>query len=790
MSAGDQSIRIRVGAQPLVLVLGLAAWSCAPSLGFVWLVGAYGMALIVVNICLHRQWLKLPVDLTPGPAALGAIVLVGMVAVGLARRAGSSLDAARDWVHVQKQRQRLTSVPSIFPGMIVDNRPQRFWIHAAPRSRVSLRWPRRSGNGSVLLRGVELGQGLFYVDYNPRAHGLAAFDGDRVDVALTVDSRQSKHEMKVWPSRPRPQWWASAPQAGWVATCSTSTDEVILLRRDGSHKRVPVDDGPSGCVFFNQGKHLLVVLKYSPTLVVLDVESGVVRSRQAGPVMALDIAASPDRSRVAIAVDGPESRIELRRLSDLVTTGSIALSVPPRWVRFGMNGDQVVVASNRQPSLHLYERDASLDALAAEGASLGLELPDNAVSAWRPSERGPIVLPRAPVCLSRGQHDSSLFVSATTTRTGDFLQEGNHFIQGAILRVNLQRWEVDGAVVTDRRTGRQDDPGNVDSRLGPTGLYALGEHHLVATFAGSGEIGGIGFQNPGVEDWVRAVDQGMSEGGGKIPGLDAPNDIGHLGEGIWAVSSPATGRIGLLDRNRGVFQTISLVSQSASDTDLRRMHGEISFYEATRSGISCHSCHTHGDSDYGLHDIGGPRPWAVLSVRGVAGTPPYLRDGSYNSLGALHRISDDGDLLRGYRRQVDWDRAAAVSSYIESLPPPVNWRWLEPATDSNLDELRLGTRAFVKAGCIRCHAFSAMTRLGTHLARNLFGDEDRAGDGLGSLDTPSLLGVWRSAPYLHDGRASSLREVLVAFNRSNRHGNVAALSDEELDAMITFLLSL
>ena len=59
-----------------------------------------------------------------------------------------------------------------------------------------------------------------------------------------------------------------------------------------------------------------------------------------------------------------------------------------------------------------------------------------------------------------------------------------------------------------------------------------------------------------------------------------------------------------------------------------------------------------------------------------------------------------------------------------------------------------------------------------------------------AFDTPSLRELWSTPPFLHDGRASTLREVLVKFNPSENHGNTATLSEFELVALETFLLSL
>jgi cytochrome c peroxidase len=57
-------------------------------------------------------------------------------------------------------------------------------------------------------------------------------------------------------------------------------------------------------------------------------------------------------------------------------------------------------------------------------------------------------------------------------------------------------------------------------------------------------------------------------------------------------------------------------------------------------------------------------------------------------------------------------------------------------------------------------------------------------------DTPTLLGVYRSAPYLHDGAAATLNDVLTTANREDRHGKTSHLKPAEIDDLVAFLKSL
>jgi hypothetical protein len=58
------------------------------------------------------------------------------------------------------------------------------------------------------------------------------------------------------------------------------------------------------------------------------------------------------------------------------------------------------------------------------------------------------------------------------------------------------------------------------------------------------------------------------------------------------------------------------------------------------------------------------------------------------------------------------------------------------------------------------------------------------------IDTPTLLGVWETAPYLHDGSAPTLRDVLTTANPRDEHGFVSSLASEEVDQLVAYLQQL
>ena len=63
-------------------------------------------------------------------------------------------------------------------------------------------------------------------------------------------------------------------------------------------------------------------------------------------------------------------------------------------------------------------------------------------------------------------------------------------------------------------------------------------------------------------------------------------------------------------------------------------------------------------------------------------------------------------------------------------------------------------------------------------------------DHVKEFDTPTLIELFRTAPYFHDGSATTLKEVLVDRNKGDVHGTTSDLKPEEIADLIEFLESL
>jgi cytochrome c peroxidase len=173
-------------------------------------------------------------------------------------------------------------------------------------------------------------------------------------------------------------------------------------------------------------------------------------------------------------------------------------------------------------------------------------------------------------------------------------------------------------------------------------------------------------------------------------------------------------------------------------------------------------------------------------IRRFAGGTGLMSDEDFN---AGSRSQSLGDPKAGLSADLD-----ALAAYLESL------REFAPSPHRTVDGgltpvAETGKALFQSRKCDQCHGGGALTD-SINAAENPLHDigtirQPESGQRLNGpligFDTPSLRGIWNSAPYLHDGSATSLEEAVTA-HRSEAAGGV--LSDEELAALAAFLQQL
>ena len=241
-----------------------------------------------------------------------------------------------------------------------------------------------------------------------------------------------------------------------------------------------------------------------------------------------------------------------------------------------------------------------------------------------------------------------------------------------------------------------------------------------------------------------------------------------------------SGTIGALDAGEGkLLATIAVGPQPAADPARR---GEIYFHDALRCFQHWHSCATcHPDGrvdalpwDFMRDGIGNGKD--VISLVYLQHTSPHNRRATRPDPRECIRTGVTGShLIVPESADVD-----DVSAYVASLQPELN------PDPPPADAIARGKQLFDgKAGCAVCHPAPYYTDQKMHNVGIITPLEPD-----GKYDTPSLVEVYRTAPYYHDGRSATLKDALTKDDPEGKHGNVKELGPQEIDDLVAYLLSL
>ena len=150
-----------------------------------------------------------------------------------------------------------------------------------------------------------------------------------------------------------------------------------------------------------------------------------------------------------------------------------------------------------------------------------------------------------------------------------------------------------------------------------------------------------------------------------------------------------------------------------------------------------------------------------------------------------------GDPKSGLAPELD-----ALAAYVASLTEIPRSPYRNPDGSLTEDGVR-GKAIFQQLHCDSCHSGPMYTDSAGGLLHDVGTLKSTSGRRLGQpllgLDTPSLIGLWLTAPYLHDGSAPSLPNLLVEQNPGGAHGDLAPLLLENpaaLDQLTSYLLQI
>ncbi len=526
-----------------------------------------------------------------------------------------------------------------------------------------------------------------------------------------------------------------------VSVIDTRTLEVVATW--------PVGAEPTGVVADRAGKRLFVANRISSDIAVLDSETGAEEKRLAGGRGTSYLALSPDGSRIYAThiypkpvteptLGGnravPESEITVIDTARAVVVDRIPLHAIAGvfHVAFSADGRLGVVAEyhpkNLVPLAHLEHGGAFAHTLTLFGADVGtpVEVPLDELERYAAQ----------PFAVAISSDKSRIYVSCGGSE--------------AVLVLDVQR------LLRFVRTHPRPQSASFVQDLSASGNYV-----------------------------VARIPVGLNPRG---------LALSHDGRRLF-VANRLDDTISVIDaRTNTVASTIKL---AGPQTVSALRHGEQTFYTARQSfqgQIGCATCHIDSTFDgltwdlepdgFGrdivdnrlLEDLRGTEPFKwnggnpSIPVECGPRTEKYFwRSEQYSDL----TLSDLALYIRGIQARPNRLRLPAHA--------------LTPAQERGKAVFERDTDKFGKPipldhRCSYCHSGPKGT-----IQKSFDVGTRKPTDNSGLLDTPQLINIALTAPYLHDGSARTLEEIWTVFNPDDKHGRTNDLTKDELNDLVEYL---
>ena len=233
---------------------------------------------------------------------------------------------------------------------------------------------------------------------------------------------------------------------------------------------------------------------------------------------------------------------------------------------------------------------------------------------------------------------------------------------------------------------------------------------------------------------------------------------------------------------------------------------------------SCASCHFGGYSDGRVWDFsdrgeGLRNTKSLLGIRGTQGQGRVHWSGNMDEIQDFERDIRESFDGSGFMSDAEYDARTGADGRYDPLGKPAAGASVEldalaayitsfdkvgrspfrNANGSFSKDARAGRKVFERAGCPTCHSGPDFTDSPANMLHDVGTLAPTSGKRLGApllgIDTPTLKGLWQTAPYLHDGRAATLPELFTQYTK-DRMGITSDLSPTELDQMVRYLLEL
>ncbi len=559
---------------------------------------------------------------------------------------------------------------------------------------------------------------------------------------------------------------------GKLLACSNRDSGTVSIVDLASHKtvrQIPVGHDPEGVTFIGDTHTLAIAVYRNDVVLFLDADTGKELARTAVFDEPYGVVSTKDGSRVFVTLDYPGQVLEIDTSSHAITR-TIEAGKSVRGIALDPHDARIYITEYYTGIVRSFDR--------ATGQK---------VEEWVGSEqdnlaRQLVIHPTRP----------KAYLPHQRSRTSVAQGAGSIFPYVSII-------DIDSKAETRRKRMQMDSFNGTYVVANPWEVALSPDaKRLYVTFSGTDDL----FECEVLDDNYREIRHERTLELGSNP---RAVKVSANGDSLFVYNALD---FNVVEYDTRTLRPVAKIPVCESPLDEELLAGKKFFYSANqpmvgRRWISCSSCHPDGDSDgrvwqqpEGLRD--------TQAIYGLAWTHPLhwsadrdevqdfehtirgpLMQGRGLARGAIHESLDKPN--QGLSLDLD-ALAVYTNSHVFSL---------SPHSKSGLSEsAQRGQKLFFSAetGCAKCHSGPFYTDSQPGAERKLHdvgtGNADPSEKMGPKYDTPTLIGVYRTAPYLHHGKAKTLEEVLTTFNPNNQHGTTSELTPAQVADLVEFLKAL
>jgi len=266
--------------------------------------------------------------------------------------------------------------------------------------------------------------------------------------------------------------------------------------------------------------------------------------------------------------------------------------------------------------------------------------------------------------------------------------------------------------------------------------------------------------------------------------INGPRGLAVVGSKVYAAAY-FSDNIAVVDLKPKFDKVVSTITLGPKPKLTMQRRGEMYFNDAVlcfQKWQSCATCHPDARVDALNWDLANDafgNPKNVRSMLLAHKTPPAMSSGIRAKAETAVRSGIKYILFTV--RPEEEKAASAIDEYLKSLKPVPSPYLVDGKLSAAAER---GKKLFLdkKVGCAQCHPAPLYTDLSLHDVASK-GKYDRRK----TFDTPTLIECWRTAPYMHDGQYTTMKELLT----KGKHGKVdSKLNEKQIADLVEFVLSL